>query len=111
MTAATCSTPNISHTRNSSGPRLPISARPWTRAQRLIDERGISQREIADESGVPLASVNRALSIRWCGRTNFAAVLRVRMAVERLLSADGLGPLASRQLWAEYDVQLLETAA
>ena len=109
MTALS-STPNIAPTRNNGRARLPISARPWTRAQRLIDRAGITQRDIADESGVPLASVNRALSVRWCGRTNHAAVLRVRMAVERLL-ADGPTPHELQTLWAEYDLDILETAA
>lgn len=107
MTTSLGSTANNSHRPNKTGPRLPISARSWTYAQRVLERAGISQRDIADLSGVPLPTVNRALSLRWCGRTRYDSVLRVRVTAERLLAnakiLERAGPL-----WTEYDTPLLE---
>lgn len=105
----TCSTPNISRKPGKRGPRLPISARPWTNAQRVLRTHRITQQAIADASGVPLNTVNRVLSIIDCGRCQYSSVLRVRAAAERLLRQRAY-PLIG-ELWISYDIGITEGKA
>lgn len=87
-------------------PRMPISRRPWSRAQRLMRERNISQREIADITELPVSTVNRVLSFTRCGQTAHQTVMRVRqIAITLLIEAGPVEDLAT--LWDEYDNKLL----
>lgn len=88
-------------------PRPPIGLRPWTNVQRLLKEHNISQRWIEETSGVPVSSVNRALSLRFCGRTSYELVIKTRRAAEQLLAVQG-ADFNPETLWAEYDAPLLE---
>lgn len=94
----TSSTRNHSHKRNSA-PRGSLYQRllAGTEAQRLLHRAGVTNRDISDESGVPLATVNRALSIRYSGTTGHAAVIAVRRACETLC------PDINASHWEEYD--------
>lgn len=87
--------------------RETIAFREWSQAQRLLYKYGTTNRDIADHSGVPLSSVSRALSLRFCHKTSHGIVLRVRRSVQILLmQADGgFGNFA---LWNEYDAQALD---
>lgn len=103
-----CSTSN-NIARANSGYRLPISQRPWGHVQRLMREHGISQRDVEALSGVPLTTVNRALSIRFAHRTYFGAVVLVRRAVEQLLRDVGVD-VCGGDLWTDYDINLKLTS-
>lgn len=92
--------PAIEALRIKSSARAPIYLRAinaWSDAQRLLHQAGITNRAIADESGVPLATVSRALSLRFCGKTSHGPVIAVRSAAERLL------PALTTAHWDEYD--------
>jgi hypothetical protein len=95
---ADSSTRNLSHKRNSP-PRGSLYQRllAGTEAQRLLHKAGITNRDISDKSGVSLATVNRALSLRFCGATGHAAVIAVRRACETL------HPDINAKHWEEYD--------
>ena len=80
--------------------RTHLSRRPWTLAQQTLRRYGISQRDIADEAGLPVATVNRALSLRFYDRTAYGAVMRMRAAAERLLREVVVLPID--QLWSDY---------
>ena len=88
---------------NKSTRRVAIPFRPWTQAQWLLRKCKVSQRDIAEQSGVELASVNRALSIRFFHRTNFGSVTKVRRAVEQLLQESCDEYIDFAELWNEYD--------
>lgn len=94
----TRSTENHSHKR-SGAPRGSLYQRllAGTEAQRLLNKAGVTNRDISEESGVPLATVNRALSIRYSGTTGHAAVIAVRRACEALCSD------INASHWEEYD--------
>lgn len=109
MTHAQCSTLNNSRRMGKRGPRLPISARPWTEAQRLLRQYRITQQQIADAAGVPLNTANRALNVASCGRCQYAHVVRVRAAAERLLRESGYHTACD--LWIAYDTSLTQGAA
>jgi len=98
------STTNISLTRNRPR-RVAMPFRPWTEAQWLLRQHGISQRDIAEESGVVLSAVNRALSIRHFKKTNFASVAKVRKACEGLLW-QYIPIFDATSLWNDYDAEL-----
>lgn len=100
---STSSTGNISHIRNNeSTRRQPKALRPWSEAQRLLDYHEITQRDIVETSEVPLATVNRALSLRSFRTVQFGNVVRVRMAVEELLlQADNSINIV--ELWDDFN--------
>lgn len=93
---ATGSTSNLSHKRNSPR-RDPIYLRAWPMAKQMLYRAGVTERDIADEASVPLATVSRALSLKHSGKTGHAAVLAVRRACETLL------PELTAEHWEEYD--------
>lgn len=101
MSTTQRSTGNISYIRNAPR-RVTMPFRPWTRAQCLLNKHGITNRAIADESGVPLATVSRSLSIKHFKRTGFANVLRVRDTCEALFVQKGAA-INHIKLWVEYD--------
>lgn len=90
-------TPSTTSKRHSA-PRGSLYQRllAGTKAQRLLRKAGVTNRDISYESGVPLATVNRALSLR-CGATNHAAVIAVRRACEALCHD------INANHWEEYD--------
>lgn len=88
-------------------PRQPIPLRNWTRAQHLLYGLHISNRDVADESGVPLTTVNRILN-RGGDNAFHSHVVKIRAAVERLLQESGREAAECVTLWEEYDAHLYE---
>lgn len=92
--------PSAANTR-----RLPVRHRAWSQVQRLLRDNGITQRDIAEEADLPLASVSRALSLRFFGRTSYAIVIKTRRAAEQLLTEHAI-TFSADDLWAEYQYEL-----
>ena len=100
MSVQTETAPSAANTR-----RLPVRHRAWSQAQRLLRDNGITQRHIAEEAGLPLASVCRALSLRFFGRTSYAIVIKTRWATEMLLLQHKVA-FSDYDLWDEYENEL-----
>ena len=97
-----CSTLNTSHIRNKNSSRHGvISERDWSQTQNLLRQHHITNRDIADSTGVALATVNRALG-RQADRVNHGDVTRVRTFIEAALRERGWSG-TSNDLWDEYD--------
>lgn len=83
-----------------------LCIRTWTRAQHLSHELKITQRQIAEQSGVDLSSVNRVLIIQSFRRVKYESVIKVRQAFEHILSEIGVCQINFKELWDEYDQEL-----
>lgn len=79
-----------------------ISQRGWSSAQRLLRDYGITQSCIAEHADVSHSSVNRALDLKSCARTQHGIVAAVRRASEALLIVVG-AEFDAETLWLEYD--------
>lgn len=87
-------------------PRKPIGLRDWSRAQRLLRQYRITNREISDETDVPLGSVSRALNLKKFHACSHLQVMAVRSYVEVALSEAGCEYDGS--LWSDYEQRLAE---
>ena len=87
-------------------PRKPIGLRDWSQAQKLLRQYRITNREISDETDIPLGSVSRALNLKRFHACSHLHVMAVRSYVEVALSESGCeweGPL-----WSDYEQRLAE---
>lgn len=56
--------------------------RNYTKLQKLLREKNLDQRTIADEAGASLPTVNRVLNIRAFHKVAYEDVLKVRMVIK-----------------------------
>ncbi len=72
-----------------------MAQRDYTLVQIMLRQRNIGQRDISEDSGCSLSTVNRALNRRHFHRIAYGDMFQIRRTIEKLLGAT--------VDWAEYD--------